>query len=365
MGRKVTVNYEEKPCYDIELQQDFRKLPEKLKELGYEDRKVCIVTDSNVGKLYLEELTELLEPLFAKCVSYVFDAGEASKNTDTVGKVYEHLILNSFDRKDLLVALGGGVVGDLTGFTAATYLRGIDFVQVPTSLLAQVDSSIGGKTGVDFMQYKNMVGAFYMPKLVYMNLSVLKTLPKRQISSGMGEIIKHGLIKDTAYFSYLKENSDNIKALDMTALEELVYGSCEIKRRVVENDPKEQGERALLNFGHTLGHAIEKLSGFSMYHGECVAVGMAGAGYISWKLGHITKEQLDMIETTIQSYGLPVRIPEFSHTPEEILAATKLDKKMESGKVKFIVLKEIGNAVITKELTDEEILSGISYVTGA
>lgn len=365
MGRKITVNYEEKPCYDIELQQDFGKLPEKLKELGYEDRKVCIVTDSNVGKLYLEELTELLEPLFAKCVSYVFDAGEASKNTDTVGKVYEHLILNSFDRKDLLVALGGGVVGDLTGFTAATYLRGIDFVQVPTSLLAQVDSSIGGKTGVDFMQYKNMVGAFYMPKLVYMNLSVLKTLPKRQISSGMGEIIKHGLIKDTAYFSYLKENSDNIKALDMTALEELVYGSCEIKRRVVENDPKEQGERALLNFGHTLGHAIEKLSGFSMYHGECVAVGMAGAGYISWKLGHITKEQLDMIETTIQSYGLPVRIPEFSHTPEEILAATKLDKKMESGKVKFIILKEIGNAVITKELTDEEILSGISYVTGA
>ncbi len=365
MGRKITVNYEEKPCYDIELQQDFGKLPEKLKELGFENRKICIVTDSNVGKLYLKEITQLLEPISAKCVSYVFDAGEASKNTDIVGKVYEHLILNSFDRKDLLVALGGGVVGDLTGFTAATYLRGIDFLQVPTTLLAQVDSSIGGKTGVDFMQYKNMVGAFYMPKLVYMNLSALKTLPKRQISSGMGEIIKHGLIKDTAYFSYLEENSDRIKALDMAALEELVYGSCEIKRNVVENDPKEQGERALLNFGHTLGHAIEKLSGFSMYHGECVAVGMAGAGYISMKLGYITKEQLEMIEATIQSYGLPVRIPEFSHTPEEILAATKLDKKMESGKVKFIVLKEIGNAVITKELTDEELLSGISYVTGA
>lgn len=365
MGRKITVNYEEKPCYDIELQQDFGKLPEKLKELGFENRKICIVTDSNVGKLYLKEITQLLEPISAKCVSYVFDAGEASKNTDTVGKVYEHLILNSFDRKDLLIALGGGVVGDLTGFTAATYLRGIDFVQVPTTLLAQVDSSIGGKTGVDFMQYKNMVGAFYMPKLVYMNLSALKTLPKRQISSGMGEIIKHGLIKDTAYFSYLEENIDRIKALDMAALEELVYGSCEIKRNVVENDPKEQGERALLNFGHTLGHAIEKLSGFSMYHGECVAVGMAGAGYISMKLGYITKEQLEMIEATIQSYGLPVRIPEFSHTPEEILAATKLDKKMESGKVKFIVLKEIGNAVITKELTDEELLSGISYVTGA
>lgn len=365
MGRKITVNYEQKPCYDIELQQDFKALPEKLKALGYENRKVCIVTDSNVGKLYLQELIEQLEPLCSKCISYVFEAGESSKNTDTVGKVYEHLILNAFDRKDLLVALGGGVVGDLTGFTAATYLRGIDFVQVPTSLLAQVDSSIGGKTGVDFMQYKNMVGAFYMPKLVYMNLSALKTLPERQISSGMGEIIKHGLIKDTSYFSYLKENSSKIKALDMSALEELVYGSCEVKRKVVENDPKEQGERALLNFGHTLGHAIEKLSEFSLYHGECVALGMVGAGYISWNLGHITKEQLAMIEETIQSYGLPIRASEFSHTSEEILAATKLDKKMESGKVKFIVLEEIGNAVITKELTDEEILSSISYVIGA
>lgn len=365
MGRKITVNYEQKPCYDIELQQSFQELPEKLKALGYENRKVCIVTDSNVGKLYLEEFQALLEPVFSKCVSYTFEAGESSKNTDTVGKVYEHLILNSFDRKDLLVALGGGVVGDLTGFTAATYLRGIDFVQVPTTLLAQVDSSIGGKTGVDFMQYKNMVGAFYMPKLVYMNLSVLKTLPKRQIASGMGEIIKHGLIKDEAYFSYILENSAKIQALEMEALEELVYGSCEIKRNVVESDPKEQGERALLNFGHTLGHAIEKLSGFSLYHGECVALGMAGAGYISMKLGYITEKQLHMIEETIKSYNLPICLAEFSHTPEEILAATKLDKKMESGKIKFIVLKEIGNAVITKELTDEEILAGITYVTGA
>lgn len=365
MSRKITVHYDNKPCYDIELHWDFSGLQKTLKELGYEKRRVCIVTDSNVGKLYLEELTGLLTPLFRHCISYVFEAGEASKHTDTVGKVYEQLILNSFDRKDLLIALGGGVVGDLTGFTAATYLRGIDFVQVPTSLLAQVDSSIGGKTGVDFMQYKNMVGAFYMPKLVYMNLSTLKTLPKRQISSGMGEIIKHGLIKDKKYFHSLTENSSKIQSLDMDAVEELVYKSCEIKRKVVENDPKEQGERALLNFGHTIGHAIEKLSGFSLYHGECVALGMTGAGYISWKQGYITKEQLETIEKTIQSYGLPAHLAEFSHTPEEILAATKLDKKMEFGKVKFIILEETGKAAITKELTDEEILAGISYVTGA
>ena len=292
MGRKITVNYENKPCYDIELQQDFQHLPAKLKELGYENRKICIVTDSNVEKLYLDELSKLLESVSAKCTSVVFEAGEASKHTDTVGKVYEHLILNSFDRKDILIALGGGVVGDLTGFTAATYLRGIDFVQVPTSLLSQVDSSIGGKTGVDFMQYKNMVGAFYMPKLVYMNLSVLNTLPAQQISSGMGEIIKHGLIKNQNYFSYVKENATEIQALNMGILEEVIYGSCEIKRQVVENDPKEQGERALLNFGHTIGHAIEKLSDFSLYHGECVALGMVSAGYISWKLGMITKEEI-------------------------------------------------------------------------
>lgn len=364
MGRKITVNYENKPCYDIEIQQDFHYLPEKLKELGYKNRKICIVTDSNVGKLYLDELIGLLDSISVLCTSITFDAGESSKNTDTVGMVYEHLILNAFDRKDILIALGGGVVGDLTGFTAATYLRGIDFIQVPTSLLSQVDSSIGGKTGVDFMQYKNMVGSFYMPKLVYMNLSVLNTLPSQQKSSGMGEIIKHGLIKNEAYFSYINENFSKIRALNMEILEELVYGSCEIKRQVVENDPKEQGERALLNFGHTIGHAIEKLSNFSLYHGECVALGMVGAGYISWRLGNITKEELEKIEKTIESYELPIRLPHFSHTSEEILAATKLDKKMEAGKVKFIILNSIGNAGITKELTDEEILAGISYVMG-
>lgn len=365
MSRTLPVTYEDKPCYNIEIQQDFKALPHMLKSLGYGKNKVCIITDSNVGSLYLEEITGLLKDVFQVCTSFVFEAGEANKNTDTAGKIYEHLILNGFDRKDLLIALGGGVTGDLTGFTAATYLRGIDFVQVPTSLLAQVDSSIGGKTGVDFMQYKNMVGAFYMPKLVYMNLSVLKTLPARQIASGMGEIIKHGLIRSSSYFSYMQEEKEAILNQNFQALEHLVSGSCEIKRDVVERDPKEQGERALLNFGHTLGHAIEKLSDFSLYHGECVALGMAGAAYISWKAGMLQKEQLELIEQVITGYGLPVRLQEFSHTAEEILAATKLDKKMEAGKIKFIILKDIGDAAITKELTDQQILYGITYVLGA
>lgn len=362
MGKTITVHYGGSPCYNIEIQKDFQLLPEKLRNLGYGQNRACIITETTVGELYLKEIEALLFPVFASCTSFLFEAGENSKNTDTVGKVYGHLIQNSFDRKDVLIALGGGVVGDLAGFAAATYLRGIDFVQIPTSLLAQTDSSIGGKTGVDFMQYKNMVGAFYMPKLVYMNISTLKTLPKRQFSSGTAELIKHGFIKDRTYTDFIQKHSGSILAQDSQILEEMVYRSCQIKRSVVEKDPKEQGERALLNFGHTIGHAIEKLSNFTLYHGECVSLGMVSATYISCRKGNITQGGLETLKQILVSYGLPVTLPDFPHTPEEILAATKLDKKMESGKVKFILLKSLGEAYITKELSDSDLLGGIRYI---
>lgn len=203
-----------------------------------------------------------------------------------------------------------------------------------------------------------------MPKLVYMNISTLKTLPSRQFCAGTAELIKHGFIKDASYTQFIRENSEAIMAQEPDAVEEMIYRSCQIKREVVERDPKEQGERALLNFGHTIGHAVEKLSDFTLYHGECVALGMAGAGYISYQLGNLTEEQLRGLEQIIKSYGLPISLEQFSHTPEDILAATKLDKKMESGKIKFIVLKTLGEAYITRELTDEEILAGISYIMG-
>ena len=364
MAKKISVSYEQQPCYDIVIEEDFQLLPETLRALGYGANKACIITDSNVGAHYLASVMEQIRPVFSDCTSFVFPAGETSKNTDTVGDVYAHLIQHAFDRKDVLIALGGGVVGDLTGFTAATYLRGIDFIQIPSSLLSQVDSSVGGKTGVDFMQYKNMVGAFYMPRLVYMNLSLLQTLPGRQFASGMAEVLKYGLIKDAGFFSYLKEHRDDIVSLQREALEKTVAESCDSKRDTVERDPKEKGERALLNFGHTIGHAIEKLSDFELYHGECVALGMVGAAYISFQLGGISKEALAEIEQTISSYELPVRIPAFSHSAEEILAVTKLDKKMEAGKIKFILLHEIGNAYITRELTDAQILAGIQYILG-
>ena len=274
MSKCINVKYEGKPLYNIVIEQSFDKLAEEFDKLGVTGRKLCIVSDSNVAPLYAKHIEEQLLKTGNKVFTFVFEAGEANKNLDTVEDVYEFLIKNHFDRKDMLVALGGGVVGDLTGFTAATYLRGISFIQVPTSLLAQVDSSIGGKTGVDFRAYKNMVGAFYQPKLVYMNISVLKSLSDRLFNSGFGEIIKHGLIKDAAYYEWLRDNISNIKSRNSDALEQMIYVSCNIKREVVEKDPKEKGDRALLNYGHTLGHAIEKLMDFKLYHGECVTLGL-------------------------------------------------------------------------------------------
>lgn len=231
------------PIYDIVLEDSFDRLPEEMERLGSQGRKLCIVTDSNVAPLYLEAVEKLLSGCFSQVTSYVFPAGEEHKNLDTVKRVYEHLIQNRFDRKDWLAALGGGITGDLCGFTAATYLRGVDFIQIPTTLLSQVDSSIGGKTGVDFDCYKNMVGAFHMPKLVYANVSALKTLPPEQFSAGMGEVIKHGLIRDQEYYEWILENKEAVRNRELSVCRRLICGSNRIKRQVVEADPTEQNER--------------------------------------------------------------------------------------------------------------------------
>ena len=292
MCNALTVHLNDEPIYDIFFANDFNSLPELLAGQGIADRRVCIVTESNVAPLYLDEIRNQLDGKCKELISIIFEAGESQKNLDTVKMIYEKLILAKFDRKDLLVALGGGVTGDITGFTAATYLRGIDFVQIPTSLLAQVDSSIGGKTGVDFDSYKNMVGAFHMPKLVYINVSTLTTLSDEQFISGMGEIIKHGLIKDSAYFDWLIENHDRILARDKDVLMEMIRVSCNIKRVVVENDPTEKGDRALLNFGHTLGHAIERYLDLKLSHGACVGIGCCLASVISYNRGDITEDEL-------------------------------------------------------------------------
>ena len=349
-------------CYHIYLEPDFAKLPEAVEPLNIKERKLCIVADSTTAELYGAELKEILKETCTYVSMFVFPAGEVNKTLNTVRDLYEHLILEKFDRKDMLVALGGGVVGDLTGFAAATYLRGIGFIQIPTTLLSQVDSSIGGKTGVDFDAYKNMVGAFHMPRLVYMNLNVLKTLPDRQFACGMGEIIKHGLIQDSDYLEKLSTYQREIREKNYAALLWMVAGSCKVKRHVVEEDPTEQGIRAWLNFGHTIGHSVEKLKDFTLCHGECVAIGCAAAAWMSWKRGLISEKEKEATEQLLLDYQLPVRVKGLQ--PEDIVKTTKLDKKMDAGKVKFVLLKKIGEAFVTRDVEDEELLRASRYVCG-
>ncbi len=352
--KRLEVRAEGKKVYDIVIESSFSKLVEELSSFGIKERKLCIVTEDHVASYYLEEVKNILEGQCAKLEVYIFQEGEASKNLSTVDNLYQFLITHEFDRKDMLLALGGGVTGDLTGFAAATYLRGIDFVQIPTSLLAQVDSSIGGKTGVDYHAYKNMVGAFYMPKLVYINVSTVKTLSERQYHSGLGEVIKHGLIRDKAYFEWIRDNKEAIAKREDAALAYMIEGSCQIKRAVVEEDPKEHGVRATLNFGHTLGHSIEKLMNFSLTHGECVAIGSLLAADISCKRGYISEAENRDIKEVYKYFDFPV-LPEELNA-QDIVKETRHDKKMEHGKIKFILLAKVGEAKIYQDVTSEEML---------
>ena len=356
----MDVSKDKKFCYPIIFEESFDNLSEVWKECELTTGKVCIVTDTNVEPLYAQQVKAELEKVCSSCVIYAFPAGESSKNLETVQKLYEFLIENHIERKDMLVALGGGVVGDLTGFTAATYLRGISFVQIPTTLLSQVDSSIGGKTGVDFAQYKNMVGAFYMPKLVFMNLSTLLSLAERQFYAGMGEVLKSALIKDGTFYGWIINNLYEIYEKDPEVLRLMVYNCCNIKRLVVEKDWGETGDRALLNFGHTIGHAIEKAKGFELLHGECIALGMVAASFIAYKRQLLSFDEYYEVRDMFVPFNLPITVEDID--PHEILRLTKSDKKMEAGKIKFILLKKIGKAYIDTTVTDEELLLGINEI---
>lgn len=360
MAERMTINYEKKPCYDIVFTQDFDLLADEMQALGIEGRRVAVIADSNTAKLFGSTVCDILEGHCKEVLLHSFPAGESNKTLDTVKGIYKALIEAKFDRKDLLVALGGGVVGDITGYAAATYLRGIDFVQIPTTLIAQSDSSIGGKTGVDFDGYKNMVGAFYMPKLVYMNISALKELDDRQFYAGFAEVMKHGLIKDALFYEWLLDNMYEIHDRDSDVLLEMVMKSCTIKKLVVEKDPKEKGERVLLNFGHTIGHAIEKAMDFSMLHGECIALGMVAAAYISWKHNWLSMDEYYEVRDMFVPFNLPISID--SIHPEEILQLMKLDKKMEAGQIKFILLKKVGKAVIDRTVTDDEVMEAVREI---
>ena len=370
----LAINIKDRASYPILLRNNFADLGQAAASLpDMQGRKICIVSDSKVAHLYLDTVRDALSEDFDNISSFVFPKGEENKTLQTVQDLYQYLILKGFERGDVLAALGGGVTGDLTGFAAATYLRGIRFIQIPTSLLAQVDSSIGGKTGVDFRGYKNMVGAFHHPVLVYSCSEALMSLQPRDYRSGMGEIIKHGLIRDRDYYQWLKDHvsvlwsPDSYKQQTYAMLTEMVLRSDRIKQAVVENDPEEKGERAILNFGHTIGHAIEKYAYESMSHGMCVSVGMKAAAWISEERGMISPEDYDDICHTLHElYQLPVSArflrTEKNISAEEILQTTKSDKKMEKGHVKMILLDQIGHAVICHDVSDQEILAAIEEI---
>ena len=360
MSDRLEVNVKNGINYDIVYDRGFDTLKEELLRLEFMGKKACIITDSVVEPLYAEAVKKVLEDAGNTVSIFVFKSGEENKNMDTIQDIYEKLIQDKFERRDFLVALGGGVTGDMTGFAAATYLRGIEFIQVPTTLLAMVDSSVGGKTGVDFRQYKNMVGAFNMPRLVYMNLDVLATLDERQFYSGFAEAMKSALIKDARFYEWQIENMYEICDREPGAMKELVYRSCDIKRFIVEKDPTEKGDRALLNLGHTIGHAIEKYKNFTLTHGECVALGCIAAAYISWKREMLSMEEYYEIRDMFVPFNLPITIEDVDI--EEVLSYTKSDKKMENNQIKFVLLKKIGKAVIDRTVADDEIREALKEI---
>ena len=358
---KLLVKRDGEFCYPIYFENGFSLLSQALTDEGLAGKSMCIVSDSTVAPLYADQVKAELLKVSDHVYQFTFPAGEAYKNLDTVQDLFQCLIENGLDRKSLVVALGGGVTGDLSGFGAAAYLRGIDFIQIPTTLLAQVDSSVGGKTGVDFRQFKNMVGAFHQPRLVYMNMATLQSLPEREFGCGMGEILKTGLICDKDFFDFVCANYKIIRTMDPEMLAVMIRKCCAIKAGVVERDPKEQGERALLNLGHTIGHAVEKLMNFNLLHGQCVGIGLVAAAAISRERGLLTNGEYEQICHSLKLYGLPLYVEGLS--PRDILAATKKDKKMEQGHIKFILMDGIGKSFIDKTVTDAEMLSCIQEIT--
>ncbi|MDA8423706.1 MAG: 3-dehydroquinate synthase [Nitrospiraceae bacterium] len=342
--------------YDIEIGSSLDRAGERLLELGL-GKKMALITNPAVRKLYGQRLVDGLKQAGFIVMSVEIPDGEQYKNLDWANSIYTALLINSFDRKSALVALGGGVIGDLAGFAAATFMRGVPFIQVPTTLLAMVDSSVGGKTGVNHPMGKNMIGAFYQPKKVLMDLDVLRTLPKEELLSGMAEVIKYGVIRDSSFFEYLDTNRGKILSLDPDALGYIISRSCEIKADVVSADEREGGLRAILNFGHTVGHAIETAENYTMRHGYAVAIGMVYASRLAHKTGLCDQSVPDRVETLIRSYGLPTDLSALSRKPSsaELMATMQIDKKAEGGKVKFVLPKKIGEVAITKEWDEQQL----------
>ncbi|MDR1689608.1 MAG: 3-dehydroquinate synthase [Clostridiales bacterium] len=346
--------------YPIYFCDSYSNLQNAVKSAGLSLNRCVIITDSNVSSIYLAQVTKTLKSIFTDVFSISFPAGEESKNLDTVKDFYAFFTEKMLDRKSVIFALGGGVTGDMAGFAAATFMRGIPYVQLPTSLLAQVDSSVGGKVGVDFMGNKNFVGAFYQPRLVYINYTALLTLPYEQILSGMGEVIKHGLIQNEDYYRFIIKNVNQIIKKDTAVLREIIKGSCEIKSFVVERDERELGLREILNFGHTFGHAFESLSNFTELHGIAVATGVRAALYLSCKMGNIEYEVLSEYENLLKQLNYkPLNL---DVSADAIYKQMLADKKTKNGRLNFVLLKNTGNAYTEIEVPKDMVMEAILYM---
>ncbi len=345
--------------YNILFSDNFSGLAEEIKNV-VNSRKALIVTDTNVDKLYRDEVLKKLEDAGFILSHFAFKAGEENKNIDTICDICKAMSENKLDRKSFVVALGGGVVGDMAGFAASIYLRGIDFIQIPTTLLSQSDSSVGGKTGIDFCGGKNILGAFHQPKLVYINVSVLKTLPEREFISGMGEVIKHSIIYEGEFFDYLEENYEEVKSLNADVLLKMCKKNCSIKAEVVSQDEKETGLRAILNFGHTIGHAIESYYNFRLTHGECVGLGIIAVSEISYKRGIFSKSEKERVIKLLKKYGFKTEIK--IEDLEKVLEIMYMDKKAESGVLKFILPQKIGKVSIEKNVSEDEIIGALEFI---
>jgi len=311
-------------------------------------KHVAIVTNTTVAPLYLDKLSQTLQAAGVSVIPIILPDGEAYKNTETLNKIYDALLQNRWERSTTLIALGGGVIGDLTGYAAATYLRGVPFIQIPTTLLSQVDSSVGGKTGINHPLGKNMIGAFYQPQVVLADIDTLKTLPSRELSAGMAEVIKYGLIRDAEFFDWLETHIEQLMALEESAISEAIYRSCQNKADVVARDEHETGERALLNLGHTFGHAIENAMGYGVWlHGEAVAAGTMMAADLSQRMGWLSAAEVARIHALLTKAKLPLDPPELG--ADKYLELMQMDKKVADGKIRLVLQQGIGKSVITSD----------------
>ncbi len=316
--------------------------------------RYAVISDDQVAALYGSTLMRSLQEAGIEAELITFPHGEASKNLQLFAELCSRLAQMGLDRKCGLIALGGGVTGDLTGFLAASYLRGIPFVQVPTTLLSQVDSSVGGKTGVDIPEGKNLVGAFYQPKVVYIDTAVLLTLPRTELLGGLGEVIKYGVIRDPEFFVFLEREIDNILGLHPPVVQKMIQHCCRIKAEVVAADEREADLRRILNFGHTIGHAVEAASDFAIIHGNAVAIGMVAALRLAVADGLCKKQDAGRVAALINAYGLPTEIPaELDRI--RIKGYLKNDKKSVGGRVAYVLPTRIGEVLITDEISEEQV----------